>query len=98
MKALKGVICERELYTITELKSRLGLTDSAWWAMKDRGAPRICIGKRVYVSGRQIIRFLEEAMTHGSESVRGQGRREESSAPLAGAVHRPMEAEVGQDG
>ena len=49
-----------ELYTIEEAKRRLGWTDSAYRALKRRGLRVMKSGKRCYLSGREILRFLEQ--------------------------------------
>ena len=54
-----GVINSGELYTIVQLKVRLGLTDSALRKLRRRGLPVIRTGKRAFVSGRKVIEFLE---------------------------------------
>jgi hypothetical protein len=53
-----GVISELELYTLEEVKRRLRWTDSALRAAKRRGLILLPCGKRRYVTGREIIRFL----------------------------------------
>ena len=54
-----GVISILEVYTIQELKVRLRWTDSALRAAKRRGLRLLPCGKRRYVSGKEVIRFLE---------------------------------------
>jgi len=57
--ACPGVISVLELYTIEEAKARLRWSDSARRAAKRRGLRlRVC-GKRRYVTGREILRFLQ---------------------------------------
>lgn len=55
-----GVIRTGELYTLSAFKQCLCLTDSAFRALRIAGLPVIRFGKRVYVSGRQAIKFLEQ--------------------------------------
>jgi hypothetical protein len=54
-----GVISIQELYRIEEAKARLGWSDSALRAAKRRGLQVIVCGKRRYVTGNEIFRFLE---------------------------------------
>jgi hypothetical protein len=54
-----GVISVLEIYAIEEAKARLGWTDSALRAAKRRGLKLLACGKRRYVTGREIRRFLE---------------------------------------
>ena len=54
-----GVISLLEIYTIEEAKARLGWTDSALRAAKRRGLRLLACGKRRYVTGREIFRFLQ---------------------------------------
>ena len=48
-----------ELYTLREFKRRMGLSESAWRALKARGFPVSRSGKRVFVSGRLAITYYE---------------------------------------
>jgi hypothetical protein len=54
-----GVIHLLELYSIKEAQSRLGWSDSALRAAKRRGLQLLTCGKRRYVTGREIVRFLQ---------------------------------------
>jgi hypothetical protein len=54
-----GVISLVELYTIDEAKARLRWTDSALRAAKRRGLQLLKSGKRCYLTGKEICRFLE---------------------------------------
>jgi hypothetical protein len=49
-----------ELYTIEEAKARLRWSDSALRAAKRRGLRLLVCGKRRYVTGREILRFLQD--------------------------------------
>jgi hypothetical protein len=53
------VISVLELYGIEEAKRRLGWTTSAFRAAKRRGLRVLVCGKRRYVTGREVLRFLE---------------------------------------
>lgn len=53
-----GVISLHELYRVDEAKRRLGWTDSAYRAATRRGLSVLTCGKRRYISGQEIIRFL----------------------------------------
>ena len=54
-----GVISVLEVYRVEEAKARLGWTDSGLRAAKRRGLKLIACGKRRYVTGKEIVRFLE---------------------------------------
>ena len=54
-----GVVSTLELYTLDEAKRRLRWTDSAVRSAKRRGLRLIKSGKRKYVSGQELLRFLE---------------------------------------
>jgi hypothetical protein len=54
-----GTVSVTELYTIDEAKARLCWTDSALRAAKRRGLRTLRCGKRVYLSGAEIVRFLQ---------------------------------------
>ena len=54
-----GVIAVGRLYTIAEAKARLGWSDSAFRAAKRRGLRLLLCGKRRYITGDEVLRFLE---------------------------------------
>jgi hypothetical protein len=54
-----GVVSIHEIYTIEEAKARLHWTDSALRSAKRRGLHLLACGKRRYVTGEEIRRFLE---------------------------------------
>ncbi len=54
-----GVISVHELYTLDEARKRLRWTESALRAARRRGLKLLPCGKRKYVSGKEIVRFLE---------------------------------------
>lgn len=58
-----GVLSEFELYTIDEAKRRLGWSDSALRSAKRRGLKLLASGKRRYVTGREVLRFLQSQST-----------------------------------
>ena len=58
-ETLAGVISTLELYTLEEAKRRLRWSDSAVRSAKRRGLRLIRCGKRKYVSGQELFRFLE---------------------------------------
>lgn len=55
----RGVISIHEVYSLSAAKLRLGWTDSALRAAKRRGLRLLPSGKRRYVAGAEILRFLE---------------------------------------
>ena len=54
-----GVISLLEIYTVEEAKARLRWSDSALRAAKRKGLKLMACGKRRYISGREIFRFLK---------------------------------------
>ncbi len=60
-KDREGVIQAEELYTIGELKERLGWGDHAFRAARRGGLPVRRIGKRGYVYGKSVIEWIESA-------------------------------------
>ena len=57
--AYPGVISVHELYTLDEARKRLRWTESAMRAARRRGLKLLSSGKRKYVTGQEILRFLE---------------------------------------
>lgn len=70
--ASSGAICLTEVYTVEEAKRRLGWTDSAFRSAKRRGLRLLRSGKRRYLTGREILRFLE-AETEVYETSKSAG-------------------------
>jgi hypothetical protein len=60
-----GVISVLEVYRVDEAKARLGWSDSALRAAKRRGLRLLVCGKRRFLTGNEIVRFLE---SQGSDS------------------------------
>lgn len=54
-----GVISRDELYTVQQLKARLGISAAAFRELKQAGLRIIRLGQRVMLSGNQVIEFLE---------------------------------------
>jgi len=54
-----GVVSVFELYTLREAQRRLGWTESAMRAARRRGLRLLRCGKRGYVTGRELLRFIE---------------------------------------
>lgn len=54
-----GVISLAEVYRLDEAKARLGWTDSALRSAKRQGLRVLKCGKRRYLTGKEIFRFLE---------------------------------------
>ena len=54
-----GVVSVHELYTLDEVRRRLRWTESAMRAARRRGLRMLSSGKRKYVLGSDIVRFLE---------------------------------------
>ena len=55
-----GVISLTEIYALDEAKRRLRWTESAMRAARRRGLKLLTSGKRRYVTGQEILRFLEQ--------------------------------------
>ncbi|REJ66662.1 MAG: hypothetical protein DWQ31_13875 [Planctomycetota bacterium] len=68
-----GVICFTDIYTVEEAKRRLGWSDSALRAAKRRGLRLLRSGKRRYLTGREILRFLT-AETEACEASKSGGK------------------------
>lgn len=62
-----GAISLHEIYTIEEAKTRLGWTDSALRSAKRRGLKLLACGKRRYVTGGEILRFLESIQSNPAD-------------------------------
>jgi hypothetical protein len=54
-----GVISVGDVYTLQEACARLGWSESALRSAKRRGLSPLSCGKRKYLSGQEIVRFLE---------------------------------------
>lgn len=70
-----AVISVLEVYGIEEAKRRLGWTTAAFRAAKRRGLRVLVCGKRRYVTGREVIRFLESLQDDASPSASVQSNR-----------------------
>lgn len=67
-----GVLNAHEVYTIRQFKARLCISEKAFRTLRLAGLPVIRIGNRGYLSGRQVIEFLEGLLTDGrSDSSEG---------------------------
>jgi hypothetical protein len=47
-----------ELYTLDQLKWRLGISDSAFRSLRDAGLPEITRGKRKYFLGKRVMEWF----------------------------------------
>ncbi len=54
-----GYISANELYTLTEIRRRLKMSNEAWWALRDKGCPHIPAGKQLLVYGADVIEWLK---------------------------------------
>ena len=70
-----AVISVLEVYGIEEAKRRLGWTTAAFRAAKRRGLHVLICGKRRYVTGREVVRFLESLQENASPSAPAQSDR-----------------------
>ena len=64
-----AVISVLEVYGIEEAKRRLGWTTAAFRAAKRRGLRVLVCGKRRYLAGREVVRFLEAQQDGDSPSA-----------------------------
>ncbi|MBL9090831.1 MAG: hypothetical protein JNL96_06380 [Planctomycetaceae bacterium] len=80
-KEATGVINANELYTLQTVMDILGLGYKAYTVMRRQGLPIIRQGTRKYVSGRQLIEFME-----GKAHVEKQGQRDSHEGPTAPAA------------
>lgn len=48
-----------ELYCLADAKARLGWSDSAFRSAKSQGLKLLACGKRRYITGDEVLRFLE---------------------------------------
>jgi hypothetical protein len=53
-----GSVSINEVYRVDEIKRRMGWSDAAFRAAKRRGLKVCRDGKRVYVSGREVMEYL----------------------------------------
>ena len=58
--AYPGVISLTEIYSLDEARRRLRWSESAMRAARRRGLKLLTCGKRRYVTGQEILRFLEQ--------------------------------------
>jgi hypothetical protein len=56
---IPGQIGASDLYTITEIKRRLGLNSWTMWKARRRGLKVYKISRRLYVLGKDFIAFVE---------------------------------------
>lgn len=57
--SVPGVISTQEIYALEDAKRRLRWTDSAYRKARRRGLNVLTSGKRVYIDGTEIRRFLQ---------------------------------------
>jgi hypothetical protein len=55
-----GVISANELYTLDELKRRMGLEHRAWLSLKKKGLRFSKVGRKSFILGRHVIEILEK--------------------------------------
>jgi hypothetical protein len=58
-KSLASVISSNEAYAKHELMSRLNISQKFWDKMLDDGLPCALVGHTKWVTGRQVIEYLE---------------------------------------
>ena len=62
-----GVIRADELYTVNEIKLRLGVQEHGLRQMKRAGLKVIHFGRRNYVRGQSVLDFFERIEQHGKQ-------------------------------
>lgn len=55
-----GVVSIHEIYTLDEARRRLRWTESSMRSARRRGLKLLACGKRKYVAGQEILRFLQD--------------------------------------
>lgn len=75
---LDGVIRRDELYTLPELKKRLGIQDRAWWSLKEQGLRTVRAGSRTYILGKDVIELFERLA--GNDPCQPESRSSHSLA------------------
>jgi hypothetical protein len=68
-----GAVKSDELYTVDELKRRLGVETQGLRNMKRAGLKVIHFGRRNYVLGRSVIQFFE-GLENGKAENQSQNR------------------------
>ncbi len=63
----EGCISADVLYTLPELKRRLGLGDAALRSARRRGLKMTLIGRRKFVLGRYVLHYVESLSAASSE-------------------------------
>ena len=66
-----GVVSVHEIYTLGELKSRLGLGDWALRKAKREGLKTARIGSRVFVTGESVLEYLKRQNPQADGEPRG---------------------------
>ena len=89
-----GVISHHELYTLSEFKSRMGLTDTAMRELRRKGFSVLRVGKRAFVYGFAAIAFFAQDWMDEDESESGQDPGEVSGDALDVSSDREGQAEV----
>lgn len=69
-----GVIRDNELYTVDEVKRRLGVEIAAFRKMKRAGLKVIPFGRRHYVLGSSILKFFEGMQSNGNQDQAVEAR------------------------
>lgn len=76
-----GIINAHELYRVQTVMELLGVGYKAYTAMRRRGLPVIQIGSRKFISGRQLIEYMER-FAH----VESPSKRDSDQGPSASAA------------
>ena len=90
-----GVISHHELYTLSEFKSRMGLTDTAMRELRRKGFSVLRVGKRAFVLGVAAIAFFAKDWVEEDESESGQYPGEVSSDALDVSPDWEGQTEIG---
>lgn len=90
-----GIINAHELYRVQTVMELLGVGYKAYTSMRRRGLPVIRIGSRKFISGRQLIEYMERFAHVESQGERDPG---EESATLDSTLERARHANhAGED-
>ena len=65
-----GTITKDAMYSLLEVKSRLGISDSGLREARRKGLPVHRLGKRGFVSGAELIAFVTEGAKGGEGAAK----------------------------
>lgn len=96
-RRLNGVVSGGELYTLSQIKVRLGVSDAAMRQLRRKGLPIIRVGRRGYASGKQVIEFFERLLNDGQSMGDGHRPNGTGAAVARSCDGRPAAEVVGDE-